>query len=192
MRLVPALRMLSQGSLTDDQHQQLLSSLQLDESPRTEGPGAAMSVAHRSFTTDSGNQLVLDLATTGESGWILALFYDKQGGPPSDETVENHRVLFRGLAEQFGLHILDVVPAATADEVFVVPPAPYGTPESAIGVSWDPPHETLEQLWPHLGLREDAPREVKKVKLREIMRTPAWAAAPEALRFQAENFLRDR
>ncbi|GAA2919619.1 hypothetical protein GCM10011428_39970 [Streptomyces violaceus] len=35
-------------------------------------------------------------------------------------------------------------------------------------------------------LAQDAPREVKEVKLREVMRTPVWSDAPPALRRQAE------
>jgi hypothetical protein len=44
-------------------------------------------------------------------------------------------------------------------------------------------------VWAHVGLREDAPREVKEFKLRELMLTPAWASAPVGLRSQAEAFL---
>ncbi|MCX4732730.1 hypothetical protein [Streptomyces sp. NBC_01363] len=186
--LWPALRVLSQGELTSDQLQQLLGTLRLDESPRTEGPGAARSIAHRSFTDDTGTRLVLDLARTGESGWVLALFFD--GEPPSIDTIEGHRVLLRDAVERFGLMLIEITPAATADEVYVAPPPP-GAPESGIGVSWDLPYNDLDQLWPHLGLRKDAPREVKEVKLYEAMRTPAWSSAPLSLRRQVEAFLRD-
>ncbi|MCQ4043282.1 hypothetical protein ACFOSC_01075 [Streptantibioticus rubrisoli] len=186
--LWPALRVLSQGELTPDQLRQLLSTLRLEEAPRTEGPGAARSIAHRSFTDDTGTRLVLDLARTGESGWVLALFFE--GEPPSADTVEGHRVLLRDAVERFGLTLIEITPAATADEVYVAPLQPRA-PESGIGVSWDLPYDDLDQLWPHLGLRTDAPREVKEVKLREVMRTPAWSSAPLSLRRQAEAFLRD-
>ncbi|MFF3244275.1 hypothetical protein ACFYWY_11190 [Streptomyces sp. NPDC002870] len=187
--LWPALRVLSRGELTSDQLQQLLGTLRLEEPPRTEGPGAARSIAHRSFTDDTGTRLVLDLARTGESGWVLALFFD--GEPPSTDIVEGHRVLLRDAVERLGLTLIEITPAATADEVHVVPPPPPGTSESGIGVSWDLPYDELDQLWPHVGLRKDAPREVKEVKLREVMRTPVWSVAPFALRRQAEAFLRD-
>lgn len=185
--LWPALVVLSHGELTSDQFQWLLGTLRLEETPRTEGPGAATSIAHRSFSDDTGTRLVLDLARTGESGWVLALFFD--GHPPSTGTVDGHRALLRDAVEQLDLVLVEITPAATADEVHVVPPPPPGTPESTIGASWDLPYRDLDQLWPHVGLRRDAPREVKEVKLREVMRTLAWSAAPTALRRQAVEFL---
>ncbi|HEV7933157.1 MAG TPA: hypothetical protein VGP70_12730 [Actinomadura sp.] len=187
--LWPALRVLSQGELTSDQLRRLLGTLRLEQAPRTEGPGAARSIAHRSFTDDTGTRLVLDLARTGESGWVLALFFD--GERPSADTVEGHRVLLREAVERLGLTLVEITPAATADEVYVMPPPTPGTSESTIGVSWDLPYDDLDQLWQHVGLRKDAPREVKEVKLREVMRTPIWSVAPPALRRQAEVFLRD-
>ncbi|WP_324783992.1 hypothetical protein [Streptomyces sp. H51] len=186
--LWPALRVLSQGELSSDQLRRLIGTLRLEETPRAEGPGAAKSLAHRSFTDDTGTRLVLDLARTGESGWVLALFFD--GEPPSAGTVEGHRVLLRDAVERLGLSLVEITPAATADEVHVAPPPP-GSAAPGIGVSWDLPHDDLDQLWPHLGLRKDAPREVKAVKLREMMRTPVWSAAPESFRRRAEAFLRD-
>ncbi|WP_329402745.1 hypothetical protein OG523_00905 [Streptomyces virginiae] len=57
-----------------------------------------------------------------------------------------------------------------------------GDADSAFGFHWDLPYDDLDRVWPHVGLREDARREVKEVKLRELMRTPAWSAAPTALR----------
>lgn len=187
--LWPALRVLAQGTLTSDQLRRLLGTLRLDEAPRAEGPGAAKSIAHRSFLDDTGTRLVLDLARTGESGWVLALFFD--GEPPSPDAVGGHRVLLRDAVERLGLTLIEIIPAATADEIYVAPPPPPGTPQSTIGVSWDLPYDSLDQLWSHVGLRKDAPREVKEVKLREVMRTPAWPAAPSTLRRQVEAFLRD-
>ncbi|MFB7114114.1 hypothetical protein [Streptomyces sp. NPDC056190] len=84
--------------------------------------------------------------------------------------------------------------ARHADQVLDVPvyaephPGTAEVPESALGAHWHLPDE-LDGVWPHLGLRKDAPREVKEVKLRELMRTPAWTAAPTGLRSQAEEFL---
>jgi hypothetical protein len=187
--LLPALVVLSHGEPSADQLRGLLDTLQLEEVPRTEGPGAAKSIAHRSFGGDPGTRLVLDVARTGASGWVFGLFFE--GERPSDDTVEEYRLLLRGLVERLGLTLVEITPAATADEVHVVAPAPPGTPESTIGVAWELPYETLEQMWAHVGLRRDAPREVKEVKLREVMRTPVWSVAPEALRRQAEDFLRD-
>ncbi|MEU6965111.1 hypothetical protein [Streptomyces chrestomyceticus] len=187
--LWPALRALSHGDLTTDQQRWLLDTFQLDQAPRTEGPGAAKSLAHRSFTDERGTRLVLDLARTGTSGgWVFTLFH--QGQQPAAATVDAHRRLFRDAVDRLGLALIEITPAATADEVLSTAPAPTDTAESALGAHWDLPSEDLEQLWPHLGLRADAPREVKEVKLRDLMRTPAWAAAPEAVSRQAEAFLR--
>ncbi|MEV6685085.1 hypothetical protein AB0N28_07060 [Streptomyces sp. NPDC051130] len=186
--LWPALQVLSYGELTSDALRSLLDVLRLETVPRTEGPGAAKSIAHRSFTDNAGSRLVLDLARTGDVGWVVTLFFD--GERPSVDTVESHRVLLREAVERHGLTVIEITPAATADEVHVVPAPPQGAPESGIGVSWDLPYDDLEHLWPHVRLRKDAPREVKEVKLRELMRAPAWSAAPELLRTQAESFLR--
>jgi hypothetical protein len=185
----PALRVLAQGELTSDQLQQLIVTLRLEGVARAEGPGAAKSIAHRSFTEGANTSLILDLARTGESGWVLALFFD--GDPPFTDTVERHRALLRDTVERFGLALVEITPAATADEVHVVPSPPTGLSEPAIGPSWDLPYDDLDNLWPHVGLRKDAPREVKQAKLREVMSTPAWSAAPQSLRRQAESFLQD-
>jgi hypothetical protein len=186
--LWPALRVLSQGKLTSDRLRWIIDTLRLDETPRLEGPGAAKSIAHRSFTGETGGRLILDLARAGEFGWVLALFFD--GEPPSGDIIERHRAQFRDLIERVGLTLIEITPAASADEVYVSPPAPPGVSESTIGLSWDLPYADLDQMWPYLGLSRDAPREVKEVKLLEVMRTPAWSVAPLRLRMQAEVFLR--
>lgn len=186
--LWPALRALSHGELTSDQLLWLLDTFQLEEATRTEGSGAAKSIAHRSFTDDSGTRLVRDVARTGESGWVFTLFY--AGQRPSSGTVEEHRALFRDALDRLGLTLVEITPAATADEVVVVSPEPPGTPVSAIGAHWDLSSDELDHVWPHVGLRKDAPREVKELKLRELMPTPAWSTAPAALHRQAEEFLR--
>ncbi|MGA3562137.1 hypothetical protein [Melissospora conviva] len=185
--LWPALRVLSQGTLTSDQLQELLGMLQLVDTPRTEGPAAAKSVAHRSFAGAPGTRLVLDLARTGESGWVLTLFFD--GEPPSDETVDSQRALLREAVERFGLTLIEITPAATAEEVHVPPREPAGAVEPTVGSVWDLPYADLDQLWAHVGLRKDAPREVKVIKLSEVMRSPAWPSAPAALQRQVESFL---
>ncbi len=186
--LWPALRALSYGELTSDQLQWLFATFRLEEVPRTEGPGAATSIAHRSSRDEANTRLVVDVGRTSESGWVFSLFY--AGDRPSSETVDAHRVLFRDAVDRLGLTLVEITPAATAEEVFVPPAAPEGAHESAFGTNWDLPYDDLERVWPHVGLRGDAPREVKEVKLRELMATPAWPSAPEALRHQAEAFLR--
>ncbi|TXJ83291.1 hypothetical protein E2C11_07390 [Streptomyces lavendulae] len=183
--LWPALRALSHGELSSDQIQWLIDTFGMDQEPRTEGPGAAQSIAHRSLTDEVGARLVLDLARTGESGWVFTLFH--QGQQPSTGTVEAHRALFREVIARLGLTLVEISPAATADEVLVASTGPE--PESALGAHWALPDQ-LAMVWPHVGLRNDAPQEVKEVKLRELMSTPAWAAAPTSLREQAEAFLR--
>ncbi|MEV2278311.1 hypothetical protein AB0I72_22265 [Nocardiopsis sp. NPDC049922] len=187
--LLPALLAFSYGGLTSDQVRWLHDTLQLEEgTPRTEGYGAAASIAHRTFTDGTSDHLVLELGRVGEDTWAFSLYFE--GERPSDETVESHRRLFRELIEQLGLTLLEITPAATADEVFAARPQP-GNVEGGVGVSWDLPYKELDQAWFHLGLRKDAPREVKAVKLRELMSFPIWSVAPEPLRSQAEEFLRD-
>ncbi|WFE96682.1 hypothetical protein [Micromonospora sp. WMMD987] len=189
LMLWPALRVLSQGELASDQLQRLIGTLQLENAPRREGPGAAKSIAHRSFTDTTGTRLVLDLARTGESGWVFTLFFD--GEPPSTGALEGHRALLRGVVDRLGLTLIEITPAVTADEVHVTPWQPAGSAEPTIGHSWDLPYTDLDQLWPHVGLRKNAPKEVKAVKLREVMRSPAWSAAPADLQHEAESFLED-
>ncbi|WP_344430795.1 hypothetical protein [Streptomyces lavendulocolor] len=182
----PALRALSHGELTSQQLEWLRTTFRLDADARTEGPGAAQSIAHRSFTDDAGADLVLDLARVGESGWVFTLF--RTGQQPSSATIEAHRAAFRDAMDRLGLTLVEITPAATADEVLVPVAEPADQPRSALGAHWALPGE-LHRVWAHVGLRQDAPREVKEVKLRELMRTPAWAAAPDDLKRQAEAFL---
>ncbi|WP_406293527.1 hypothetical protein OG948_02810 [Embleya sp. NBC_00888] len=99
--------------------------------------------------------MVLDLARTGESGWVFTLFHI--GQQPSAATVEGHRTLFRDAIDRLGLTLVKIEPAATADEVLVPPPATPGVPESAFGAHWDPAVDDLDRVWPRLGLRTDAP-----------------------------------
>jgi hypothetical protein len=183
--LWPALRALFHGELTPDQQHWLHRTFRLTPIPRREGPGAAESIAHRSFTDEAGIRLILDVARVGASGWVFTLFYP--GERPTADTVEEHRALFRETAGQLGLTLVEITPAATADEVLV---PSSGDAESAFGAHWSLPHGDLERLWPHLGVRKDAPREVKEVALRELMRTPSWSAAPAGLQSEAERFLR--
>ncbi|WP_199839055.1 hypothetical protein [Streptomyces sp. XY66] len=186
LMLWPALRALSHGELSPDQQQWLHQSLRLTQAPRTEGPGAAESIAHRAFTDDAGTRLVLDVARVGASGWVFTLFYPAERS--TADTVEEHRALFRETIDQLGLTLVEITPAATADEV-LVPSA--GSAEPAFAANWSLPHADLERLWPHLGVRKDAPREVKEIKLRELMDAPAWSAAPTDLQLQAQRFLRE-
>ncbi|WP_336317949.1 hypothetical protein [Streptomyces lavendofoliae] len=90
--------------------------------------------------------------------------------------------------DRLGLTLVEITPAAAADEVLVPETEPADRPDFALGAHWDLPGE-LHRVWAHVGLRRDAPREVKEVVLRELMRTPAWAAAPGGLQRQAEAFL---
>ncbi|WP_254877120.1 hypothetical protein [Verrucosispora sp. NA02020] len=173
--------------MTTSQQLQLRHMLQLDDTPRTEGPAAATSIAHRVLADSPDNRLVLDLARTGESGWVLALFFE--GTPPTADTVADHRTLLRSAVEQFGLTLVEVTPAATADEVHTPPHEPTSAGKPTIGTVWDLPYDDLDHLWPHVGLRKTAPADVKAAKLREVMRSPAWSAAPPILRRQAEAFL---
>ncbi|MCX5199321.1 hypothetical protein OOK31_36530 [Streptomyces sp. NBC_00249] len=55
--LWPALRALSQGELTPDRLRLLLDTFRLEEAPRTEGPGADASIAHRSITPPRGTEI---------------------------------------------------------------------------------------------------------------------------------------
>ncbi|MFE1166712.1 hypothetical protein [Nocardiopsis sp. NPDC058789] len=188
--LLPALVALSHGKLTDERLNQLHDMLQLQRgTARTEGHGAEASIAHRGFTDETGNPLVLDLGRLEDDGWIFALYFD--GRRPSPATVEAHRALFRGLTEWFGLELIEITPAATADEVHVVSVPPVALDEDSVGATWDFTYDRLEQLWSHVGLARDAPREVKEVKLRALMTLPIWAVAPEPLRSEAEQFLRE-
>jgi hypothetical protein len=54
---------------------------------------------------------------------------------------------------------------------------------------WDLPAQSLEELWPVLGLLPSAGIEVKRARLREFMTELAWEPAPERIRREAEEFL---
>ncbi|MGP3991319.1 hypothetical protein [Streptomyces sp. 3N207] len=90
--------------------------------------------------------------------------------------------------ERLGLSLVEITPAATADEILVPAAESDEIPADAMGAHWALPGD-LEYIWPHIGLSADAPREVKEVKLRELMATPAWASAPAGLHREADDFL---
>lgn len=54
---------------------------------------------------------------------------------------------------------------------------------------WDLPAQTLDELWGVLGVVQADP-ERRRARLREFMAQPAWQAAPERVRREAEEFLR--
>ncbi len=54
---------------------------------------------------------------------------------------------------------------------------------------WDLPAQTLDELWPVLGLSASAPDAEKHAELRRFMEQPAWEAAPARIRQEAEDFL---
>lgn len=185
--LWPVLRTLAHGHLTTNDLEVLHQTFSLVSEGRSEGPGAAQSIAHRTFTDVSGAPVLVDLARTGDTGWVLTLFRREE--QPAAATIEAHRASFRDAVERLGLTLVQTDPPATADEV--LSPVPAGTePDSAIGAHWPLPEDDLAGLWTHLGVRADAPLEVRAIKLRELMLTPAWSDAPKALRGQAEKFLR--
>ncbi|MEU2027292.1 hypothetical protein ABZ565_35085 [Streptomyces sp. NPDC016469] len=184
--LWPALRALAHGHLAADQVTRLLHDFALTERVRTAGPGAAQSIAHRSLIDGESAALVLDLARTGDSGWVFTLFHT--GQQPAAATVEEYRERFREAVSRNGLTLIQVEPPTSADEVLLTSVA-ADKADSPFGARWDPVVEELSRLWPHLGLAMDAPREVKTVKLRELMLTSAWPQAPEPLRREAEAFL---
>ena len=178
--LWPALRILANGELTDDRLGELLAALELPAVGRTGGPGAAASIAHRAVS----DGLVLDVSRIDETTWVMALFFE--GEPPPDTIVAAWRTPLREILTGYGLTIVEVEPPELAEDVLVVN---SGDPETRIVTSWGLPYETLDRMWFHVGLRDDAPAAVKAVKLREIMRTPAWAVAPAGLRSEADEFL---
>ncbi|HEY9373089.1 hypothetical protein [Streptomyces sp.] len=185
--LWPALRALAYGHMENDQLTWLLDDLSLTKNVRTEGPGAEQSIAHRQLVDDAGVPLVLDLARTGDSGWVFTLFHT--GQQPAAATIEGYRERFREAVRQVELTLVQVEPPASADEVLIMTVAPDEA-DSPFGSHWNPAVEELGRLWAHFGLDKNAPREVKEVKLREAMLTPAWRQAPKSLRHEAEEFLR--
>ncbi|MFB7239378.1 hypothetical protein ACFCXK_31940 [Streptomyces sp. NPDC056269] len=185
--LWPTLRALAYGRMDNDRLTQLLHDFNLTTRSRTEGPGAAQSIAHRAFVDQEGTPLVLDLAQTGESGWVFTLFHT--GQQPATATIEGYGDQFREAVRAAELTLVQVEPPGTADEVLTTPVAP-DEPASPFGAQWNPAVDELARLWQHLGLDKDAPREVKEIKLREAMLTPAWPQAPDSLRHDAEEFLR--
>lgn len=143
--LWPALRALSTGELAEDQVTWLQETFGLTEGPRTEGPGADDSLAHRRLTDSDGVELVLDLACMDDDAWLFTLF-QATGDKPSAAFVEAQRAAFRAAIDHLGLHLVEIEPAAKADEVLVVPVDPADAAESAVGGHWFLPDE-LELVW---------------------------------------------
>jgi hypothetical protein len=188
--LWPVLRALSIGELSEDQLAWLRETFGLTDGPRTQGPATEGSLAHRTLTDEQGLELVLDLTGIDDDAWVFTLF-KTTGDAPSASFVEGQRTAFRAAIDHLGLQLVEIQPAATADEVLIPYAEPTRTAESAFRAHWALPDD-LDLVWPHLGVRADAPRDVRQVKLRELMLTPAWELAPAGLRRQAEKFLDGR
>lgn len=188
--LLPALTVHAAGELSSERLQWLRDTLGLTEGDPAEPYGPGTSIGRRSLHDSGGAGLVLDTARIGEPSeeplWALSLLFRKGDGRPSPDTVEQYRGRLRDVVDRLGLELIEVIPPATADEVA---DPPSGLPEDRMITSWELPYTELDHMWMHVGLRRDAPREVKEVKLRQVMRTPAWEFAPEPLRSQAERFL---
>jgi len=182
-----ALSVYAMGDLTREQVHTIVRMLGLVETPRTEGPGADASIAHRDQPHDGQRRLVLDLSCIGGDGWLMTVFFE--GEPPSDELLEPYRKQMLSLVRELNLKIIKVDPPRTAEEVYL-PPVPVGlVVEWPAGAYWDLPCQTLDHLFWHFGLREDAPFEVRRIHLEHMMRQPIWRHAPAELRREAEEFL---
>ncbi|WP_350274208.1 hypothetical protein [Kribbella sp. HUAS MG21] len=184
--LWPALRALSSGDLSEDQVAWLRQTFALTEGPRTEGPAADISLAHRKLT-DGEVELVLDLSRLNTDGWVFTLF-QTTADRPTPAFLESQRAAFRAAIDHLNLHLIEIEPPAKADEVLVSSPDPAWEAAAAFDRYWNLPDD-LDLVWRHLGLVRDAPREVKEVKLRELMRDPVWHEAPANVRRQAQEFL---
>ncbi|HET6739736.1 MAG TPA: hypothetical protein VFH76_12405 [Kribbella sp.] len=188
--LWPALRAHSVGKLSDAQVTWLRERFGLTEGPRTEGPAADGSLAHRRLTDEQGVPLVLDLTAMERDGWLFTLFQVTADKPTAD-FVAKQRAEFRAAIDHLGLKLLEIEPAATADEVSLVTLSAEDEQLDAFDGVWDLPDD-LNRIWFHLGLLRDSPREVQEVKLRHLMRTSGWRQAPERVRRQAQEFLDGR
>lgn len=188
--LWPALRALSIGELSEDQVLWLRETFALTEGPRTDGPAAQDSIAHRTLTDDQGVPLVLDLACMDGTAWVFTVF-QVTGDPPSAAFVETQRAAFRAAINHLGLELVEIQPPAKADEVLIIPEDPDVAAASAFDLDWDLPDE-LDLVWRYLQVRQDAPREVKEVHLRAMMQSSVWKEASTRLRREAQEFLDGR
>lgn len=187
--LLPALMAFAQGELTEEHLEWLRDVLPLEGGPRTEGYGAANSIAHSVLTDDTGDLLLLDLGRVGRDEWVFALY--AEGAPPYPGAVEKHRELFREVIEHVRLKLIAITPASTEEGVFIPAYPPEAWENELRESAWNLPYNCLEQMWVHLGLDEDAPRVLKEIELRAAMATPVWLTAPIQLRREAEEFLRE-
>ncbi|WP_327636835.1 hypothetical protein OHB24_00155 [Kribbella sp. NBC_00482] len=185
--LWPVLRALSIGELSEDDVTWLRETFALTEGPRTEGPAAEDSLAHRTLTDEQGVELVLDLAGMDDDAWVFTLF-QTTGDKPSAPFVETQRGAFRAAIDHLGLQLVEIEPPAKADEVLIIPEDPEVAATSAFDLDWDLPDE-LDLVWRYLRVPHDAPREVKDVKLRALMHTLVWKEASPRLRREAQEFL---
>jgi len=176
--------MLAHGELLPAVVGELSASLDLDPSPRADGPGATASIAHRSWTVD-GTRLVLDLARAGERGWVVALFFD--GAPPPATEVAQWRVRLRDALEAAGLDLVEVTPADRGEDVFV--PTEVAAIDPGFADPRDVLGDDLELLWPRLGIHADADRSVKIAHVQALMAGAAWRSATPQLRRQVAAFL---
>jgi hypothetical protein len=54
---------------------------------------------------------------------------------------------------------------------------------------WDLPAQSLDELWPVLGLSASASPEEKRAELTKFVASPTWEAAPTRIRSEADAFL---
>jgi hypothetical protein len=109
-----------------------------------------------------------------------------------------HFRVARAVLEEIARQVRVAAPAVglTVGEVRFIQPPPV--PDFATlnrnanwlrTMQWALPAQSLEELWPVLGLSPSADIEVKRARLREFMTEPAWQPAPERIRREAEEFL---
>ncbi|MFD7966303.1 hypothetical protein ACFV5J_36515 [Streptomyces zaomyceticus] len=112
--LWPAVRALAYGPLENEQLTSLLDDLGLTRSARAEGPGAEQSIAHRAFVDEDGTPLVLDVARSGDFGWVVALFHT--GHQPAATTLDGYRERFREAVRRTDLVLVQIDPPASVEE----------------------------------------------------------------------------
>ena len=145
----------------------------------------------RAVPASDGSMLELELWRDEDAGpdqnpWSIVLTAPV-GAQVGAEQIAQLRARSEAAAGSVGLRL------AEARVFSVDPPAAYQTEwrnENWLRTAqWDLPAQTLDELWPVLGVAS-APVERKRAELARFTTSPAWEAAPAGLREEADGFLR--
>ena len=142
---------------------------------------------YRNIGDGGSPSMVLELWRHGDEQWAVSLDVASDVDVSEDE-IARWRMQAEAAAHAVGLTMVEH--RSFAPERLPSHRTDWRNENWLRTVQWDLPAQTLQELWPVLGLSEAAPSGEKRAELVRFMATPAWEAAPMLIRREAEAFLR--